>query len=89
MESIYKVGDEVLVKSKLDDNYVPSDYPFGFLDFGFLDCMVHTYGGKIYKIKKVFPSTMFDHRKLYEEPYGYLLVGSVFRWSSAMFEKEF
>lgn len=49
MESIYKVGDEVLVKSKLDDNYKYYDYPFNFIED-----MLHIYGGKIYKIKKIF-----------------------------------
>lgn len=84
MESIYKVGDEVLVKSKLDDNCKSYDYPFNFVEE-----MLHMYGGKIYKIKKVFSTQYFKERKLYEEPYGYLLVGSTSNWSSAMFEKEF
>lgn len=84
MESIYKVGDEVLVKSKLDDNYKYYDYPFNFIED-----MLHIYGGKIYKIKKVFSTPYFKDRKLYEEPYGYLLEGRRYRWPSAMFEKEF
>jgi hypothetical protein len=84
MESIYKVGDEVLVKSKLDDNCEAYDYPFTFVEY-----MLRIYGGKICKIKKVFPTEYFKYRKLYEEPYGYFIDGSGFRWSSAMFEKEF
>lgn len=84
MESIYKVGDEVLVKSKLDDNCTSHDYPFNFIEE-----MLRIYGGKICKIRKVFPITYFEDRKLYEEPYGYFIGDSGFRWSSAMFEKEF
>lgn len=84
MESIYKVGDEVLIKSKLDDNCISTDYPFTFVKD-----MLRIYGGKIYKIKKVFPTPYFKNRKLYEEPYGYLLGNHPFNWSSAMFEKEF
>ena len=84
MESIYKVGDEVLVKSKLDDNCTSYDYPFNFVED-----MIGIYGGKICKIKKVFPSLYFKNRKFYEEPYGYLLDGHGFNWSSAMFEKDF
>lgn len=84
MESIYKVGDEVLVKSKLDDNCTSSDYPFNFIEE-----MLHLYGGKICKISGVFPTPYFENVKLYEEPYGYFISDRGFRWSSAMFEKEF
>lgn len=84
MKSIYKVGDEVLIKSKWDDNYNGYDYPFTFTEE-----MLHIHGGKICKIKEVFPSRYFKERKCYEESYGYFLDGSMFRWSSAMFEKEF
>lgn len=84
MESIYKVGDEVLVKSKLDDNCTPYDYPFNFVED-----MLHFYGGKICKISEVFSTTYFKNSKLYEEPYGYLIDDYGFNWSSAMFEKEF
>lgn len=84
MESIYKVGDEVLVKSKLDDNCTPYDYPFNFVEE-----MLHLFGGKICKISGVFSTTYFEDRKLYEEPYGYFIEGRGFRWSSTMFEKEF
>lgn len=54
MESIYKVGDEVLVKSKLDDNCTPYDYPFNFVEE-----MLHLFGGKICKISGVFSTTYF------------------------------
>lgn len=85
MESIYKVGDKVLVKSKLDDNFTPNDYPFNFIEE-----MLRISGGKIYKIKNVFPAPYFEDRKFYEEPYGYLIDNNRgFKWSSAMFEKEF
>lgn len=84
MKSIYKVGDEVLIKSKLDDNCTPYDYPFSFLKD-----MIDIYGGKICKIKEVFSTQYFKYTKLYEEPYGYLLDNNSFHWSSAMFEKEF
>ena len=84
MESIYKVGDEVLVKSKWDDNCTYYDYPFSFTEG-----MLHIYGGTICKIKEVFTAPYFRDRKLYEESYGYVLDNNSFNWSSAMFEKEF
>lgn len=84
MESIYKVGDEVLIKSKLDDNCGPYDYPFSFVEE-----MLDLYGGKIYKIKEVFYAPYTKDRKLYEEPYGYRIDDYGFNWSSTMFEKEF
>ena len=84
MESIYKVGDKVLVKSKLDDNCGSYDYPFNFTEE-----MLHLYGGKIYKIKEVFSAPHTEDSKLYEEPYGYIIDDYGFNWSSAMFEKEF
>ena len=84
MKSIYKVGDEVLVKSKCDDNCKGCDYPFTFTEE-----MLHIYGGTICKIKEVFTVPHFKDRKLYEESYGYVLDNNSFNWSSVMFEKEF
>lgn len=86
MESIYKIGDKVLIKSKLDDNGNEFDYPCGFTD-----SMIRNYGGKICTINCVYniSNGFYDNRKFYEEPYFYSLKENGYNWSSAMFEKEF
>lgn len=83
-ESLYKVGDKVIVKDQYDPDCVDSDYPCVFLEE-----MLKNYGGKQVVISQVEP-VKFDYknRKLYKEDYKYRIKedSGAWSWSASMFK---
>lgn len=81
--SLYKVGDKVVVKNKLDLESSVYDYPCGFTDI-----MYKNYGGKKVTITKVRPLPQVHTKcKFYIEDYEYLIKedNNLYNWSAAMF----
>ena len=86
MESLYKVGDEVLIKSVYDPGCTEESYRFGFVAE-----MLNRYGGKVYKIIFVRKSAIPKDFDIPDDGYIYGLDGNAIRfyWASSMFEPEF
>ena len=85
MESKYKVGDIVTIKSKYDKDCTGDDYTCFFNEK-----MIHQYGGKKMKIKSVHKRYDFMPKgKLHTEDYYYTLYNDDYQWSwsDAMFEE--
>lgn len=84
LESIYKVGDKVKVKSTYDSGYSYADYPCGFTE-----SMLEKFGGEVVTITRVDyrDSTYYSARKRYLEPFIYIVAEDEdYGWSAAMFE---
>lgn len=91
MEPLYKVGDIVLVKAKLDDGYDSYDYRFTFIDK-----MMDDYGGTVCTIKEVDtrdvnPNVNPNVDQIPDDGYLYHLEedDGQWSWASSMFESEF
>lgn len=85
MESKYKVGDIVTIKSKYDKDCTGDDYTCFFTEN-----MLHKYGGKKMKIKSVYKRPNFLPKvKLHTEDYYYKLYNddNMWNWSDPMFEE--
>lgn len=83
LESIYKVGDKVRVKSAYDPSCSSKDYPCGFTSF-----MLDDWGGKVVTIDRVRYKEGEFHKakKHYLEPFTYVVQENTWLWSAAMFE---
>lgn len=82
MESIYKVGDKVTIRSVLHPGSTEYDYPYGFTDR-----MLEQYGGKSFTIRSVCRvASAYSVLRHYVEPFCYYLDGIPFTWNAAMFE---
>lgn len=86
MESLYKVGDIVLIKSKYDLNCTNFSYRFNFTGY-----MLDKFGGKVCTISKVEKQRKRWHNGVSDDNYLYLLKEDkeAFHWASSMFESEF
>lgn len=80
MESKYKEGDIVIVKSKLDEGKQYFDYPYNFTSM-----MLERFGGKKVTISKVISCEYIKGQK---DPFGYFIKEDecLFKWHSSMFE---
>lgn len=74
MKPKYKVGDQVLIKSKYDRNKTWRSYKVGFTQF-----MLTHYGGTIQTISAIKYHAGYGY-------YYYILKGIVFGWSDDMFD---
>lgn len=84
LESIYKVGDKVRVKSAYDPGCSSDDYPCRFIK-----AMLEELGGRVVTITKVdyIERTISSKRKWDLEPFVYTITENKdYRWSAAMFE---
>ena len=81
--SLYKVGDEVKIKSKYDINSNENDYHCFFTKQ-----MLENHGGKTYTIKSVKSNSCQSYCKYYLEPYYYNLEGTSYNWTAGMFESK-
>lgn len=83
LESIYKVGDKVRVKSAYDPGCTSGDYPCGFIP-----TMLEGWGGKVVTISSVNYIERESHKdkKHYLEPFTYVVQENTWTWSAAMFE---
>ena len=85
MESKYKIGDIVTIKSKYDEGRTADDYTCYFNKK-----MLNEYGGKKMKIKSVHKrDDDLAKGKLHTENYCYMLYNDDWQWSwtDAMFEE--
>lgn len=84
-ESLYKVGDVVIVKDRYDPACGEDDYPHYFAED-----MLGGYGNKKVTITKVefISSSYYSKFKLYKEPYTYYIKedSGEHSWSAAMFK---
>lgn len=74
MKPKYKIGDQVLIKSKYDPGKRCWDYPCGFTSL-----MLSNYGGKLSRIIKV----QFDY---FYNIFVYILEDNYWNWSEDMFD---
>lgn len=83
-ESLYKVGNEVTIKTCRDPGYAVNDYPYGFTDD-----MWYKYGGKKVRIVSILPmqSSLYDNKKGYVEPFSYKIEDCSFTWHASMFKE--
>lgn len=84
LESIYKVGDKVRVKSAYDPGCSSTDYPYIFVG-----PMLEKYGGRVVIITCVFHGERIEsQKKCYLEPFTYSIAEDEthYIWSAAMFE---
>ena len=82
MDSIYKKGDKVLVKSVYDEGCRQQDYTCRFTPE-----MLKYFGGKIVTIDAVKPLSNPPHAKLNQEPIKYKIKEDrhIYNWSAEMF----
>lgn len=74
MKPKYKVGDQVLIKSKYDPGKTERDYKAGFTQF-----MLNVYGGTIQTIDTIEYRNTGGY-------YRYILKDIIFFWSEDMFD---
>lgn len=83
-KSLYKVGDRVIVKDKLDEGCDSGSYPYNFTSD-----MYSTFGGLPLEISKVIYSTSDHTKKMFVEPFYYTLKQGEralpFIWHASMF----
>lgn len=86
MDPLYKVGDEVLIKSAYDPGCTALNYRFNFLKD-----MLYRFGGKVCTISKVEKQRERWPNGVSDDNYLYLLKedNEAFYWASSMFEPEF
>lgn len=82
--SLYKVGDKVVVKDQYDSEYGMFDYPCVFTSE-----MLKQYGGKKVTIAEVKPTIFnYKYRKFYKEDYQYKIKedSGAWNWCAGMFK---
>ena len=82
MESIYKKGDKVLVKSAYDKGYKQHDYTCVFISD-----MLEQFGGKIVTIDTINSLSNPPRARLNQEPIKYQIKEDqhMYNWSAEMF----
>lgn len=86
MESLYKIGDNVLIKEKYDPECNGFNYSYYFSER-----MLTEYGGKVCTISEVEYYGNIQFGKLPDDGYLYSIEedGGRCSWASSMFEPEF
>jgi hypothetical protein len=86
MESLYKIGDNVLIKKKYDPGCKGLDYSYYFAEN-----MLTEYGGRVCTISKAKYRHKMQDGRLPDDGYLYSIEedGGCLAWVSSMFEAEF
>lgn len=86
MESLYKIGDNVLIKEKYDPGCKDLDYSYWFAEN-----MLTEYGGRVCTISKAKYWYKMQDGRLPDDGYLYSIEedGGYWSWASSMFEPEF
>ena len=86
MESLYKIGDNVLIKEKYDPGCKGLDYSYYFAEN-----MLTEYGGRVCTISKAKYRHKMQNGRLPDDGYLYSIEedGGCWSWASSMFEAEF
>lgn len=82
MESKYKPGDTVALKKKYDPNCDSHSYPCGFIK-QMLETPQKT---AVIKIVLRLENPYSRTKKMYVEPYNYILEDIAYTWHASMFE---